>query len=1047
MKKKTVKLWQRIAIVVTTLLFGIASVGSVIAFENASFVSNELGAKTYEIIEDKNAANVDTEYFKSDYATLSEMIRAGRDMTVEAMAEGAILLKNEDRALPLTEGQRKISVFGITSADPVYSGSGSGKIDVTNVETLYEGMADAGLELNPTLVEAYSTTWNVGVGNDETYDADKHFKRYVPLWAGAGGGYISGVPWDLVQQTAGDTFAEYGDAAVYVIARVGGEGADLSQTGTLDGYNGDYLHLSQREMDTLLGLKALKDQGVFRKVILIVNGAYMVHADFLKDEAYGVDAALWVGNLGKAGAVAVGQILSGQVVPSGKTTDTCWMSREANPVNGTFGYAEYVDAEKYGFLSKAGDMFVAEPTLHVYTVYTEGMYLGYRYAETRYEDKVSGAANAGDFDYESTVAYPFGYGLSYTEFTYSNFKAVRDGRTYTLSVDVTNTGDTWSGKEAAQFYVSKPYGDYAKKNGVQVPSVELIEFGKTAVLAPGETETVTVTVDEKYFASYDSHGEKTYVLMDGDYYVTAAPNAHQAVNNVIAAKGVKASGLVGTGDASMTQKFHLDLDKTSYAVSTATGNPITNLFDYVDLNLYEGRGDNSVVYFDRSDWAGTVPTDLEKAIPVLVANETIANEILSQSPVRYNKPLPKDASASAYPKYGVSAGLNLINMMDVDYEDPLWDTFMDQLTWDETAILVSNGQHQTAMLESISKPRCADQNGPNGFFRPYKTEENGLAYKEAKEKGLLNSKGKITKSAGETYNAYTTGFCSNGVIAASFNKDTAYRVGLIIGNDGLWSGNAGLYGVGCNLHRSPYAGRAAEYYSECGMLTGIIAGYESKGIEEKGVHVYNKHCVLNDQETARHGVGTWANEQSVRELYLRAFEIPITEGGAYNVMSAFSRMGTLAGPSNGALAQGYLRGECGMKGVVLTDMYTDMDGSQDNSSYFELAYGLYSGGCDLPDGSDQQFQFDAYKPGASGSGDYAVMAWRMREAAKRVCYAALHSNAMNGLSSSTRTVPITPAWQKILIAVDVVLGVLLLASVTWAAVYALKENKKRRAGA
>ena len=1042
MKRKTVHLLQRIAIVVTTVLFGLTAVGSVIAFENASFISGELGAKTYEIVVDENAANEDTEYFKSDYGTLKEMIQAGKEMTTEAMAEGAILLKNENNALPLKEGARKISVFGITSADPVYSGTGSGKIDVTKVETLYNGMSAAGLELNPTLVKEYSTTWYVGVGNEETYDANKHFRRYVPLWAGAGGGYISGVPWEMVKTAAGDTFAAYGDAAIYVIARVGGEGADLSQTGTMDGVNGDYLHLSQREMDTLKGLKQLKDEGVFKKIIFIMNGAYMVHGDFLKSDEYGIDAALWVGNLGKAGAVAVGQILTGEVVPSGKTADTCWMSREAYPVNGTFGYAEYVDAEKYGIMSKAGDMFVAEPTLHVYTVYTEGMYLGYRYAETRYEDRVSGAAKAGNFDYEKVVAYPFGYGLSYTQFEYSNFKAEKNGRTYTLSVDVKNTGSEYSGKEAVQFYVSKPYGDYAKANQIQVPSVEMVEFDKTRILAPGESQTLTVQVDEKYFASYDAYGEGTYVLMEGDYYVIAAANAHDAVNNLLVAKGISGDGMVGEGRADLVRKFELAMDKTTYTVSDATGNPIHNLFDYVDLNRYEGRGENSVVYYDRSDWEGTVPADIEKAIPVLTANEQIADEILSQCPVRYNKPLPKDAEKMEYPKYGVQAGLKLIDMKGIDYNDPMWDTFMDQLTWDETAQLVSNGQHQTEMIESIAKPRCADQNGPNGFFRPYKTETSGLAYKEAKAKGLVNEKGKIPKNAGEEYQASTTGFCSNGTIAATFNKETAYKVGLIIGNDGLWSGNAGLYGVGCNLHRSPYQGRAAEYYSECSILTGIISGYECKGIEEKGVHVYNKHCALNDQEQARHGVGSWAREQAVRELYLRAFEIPIVEGNAYNVMSAFSRMGTQPGPSNTALAQDYLRGECGMKGLVVTDMYTDMDGSQNNSCYFELAYGLYYGGCDAPDGSDQEYQLTAYKPDASGNGDYATMGWRMREAAKRICYAALNSNAMNGISSSTKTVPITPTWQKMLTGVIIGLGALFLASLFWTIGYAIVQKKK-----
>lgn len=1053
MKNKSLKLLQKIVIVVLTLVLGFFSTGTVIAMENVDAINSALGTTSFRIEVNEDAANQDTEYYKSEYTKLGDLIQAGADMTEEVMAEGAVLLKNENNALPLDKNSN-ISVFGAASADPIYGGTGSGSVDTSKAVDLYTGFENAGLKINPTLVEHYTTTWFTKpegggwMSAGDPYDPTIHFRRHSAGWAGSGGMYIGGVPWDLVKTTAGDSFAQYGDAAVYVIGRVGGEGADLKMDEAVDGYNGDFLHITQKEMDTLAGLKELKEQGVFKSVIVIVNSASMLSCDFIVNDEYGIDAALWVGALGQNGGAAVGKLLTGEYVPSGKLSDTFWMSHEMNPVNVNYGYWEYQDAEKYGILSKQGNMFVPEPTLHAYVVYQEGMYLGYRYTETRYEDAVMGTAKVGDFNYSDVVAYPFGYGKSYTTFSYSNFSAVKEGeRSYKLTVDVTNTGSTYSGKEAVQFYVSKPYGDYAKQNKIQVPSVELLDFGKTKILAPGEKETLTVTVDERFFASFDAYGAGTYVIMPGDYYITAATDAHNAVNNVLAAKGYSGGKMVGTGDASLVQKFTMELDTEKYSVSDATGNPIVSLFDYADINRYEGRGSNSVEYYDRSNWEGTVSLDRVNGVPVLAATQKMAEDILAQCPIEYNMPIPKDSEKTAYPTYGKSAGISLVDMRvdsegnPIDIDDPLWDTFMDQLTWDEIAKLVGNGYHMTALIESVGKPETNDENGPNGFNRTYGNAKEGLAYRLEAAAGHVDAEGNLTDEADPNVKKKTTAMPANGIVAATFNKDVAYRAGKIIGEDGIWSGHAGLYGIGANIHRSPYLGRTAEYYSECGTLTGLIAAAECKGIEEKGVHVYNKHCVVNDQENARHGVGVWVTEQALREIYLRAFELPITLGGAYNTMSSFARIGPMAGPADGVLAQDFLRGECGMKGIIVTDMYTDMNGKQDNSPYFELAYGVYTGGCDIPDGSDHEGQFDIFRPDASGNGDYATMAWAMRLAAKRICYSIANSNAMNGIATGTVMVPVMTWWQTALIAVDVISGVLLAAALAWVVMTSKKAKK------
>ena len=1050
MKKKTVKLMQRILIVLFTVLLGFSYTGSVIAMENVEVISDALGTPTFEIITDENAAQEDTEYFKSEYEDIPTLIAAGKDMVEEVVAEGAVLLKNDNQALPLREGERKISVFGTTSADPVYSGTGSGKVDVKQAVGYYASFAEAGLELNPVLTDKYAGEWFTAPEYGEEYNPDIHFRRNAALWAGAGANYISEVPWATVEAAAADSFAQYGDAAIYIIGRIGGEGGDSHMNDAPDSWKGDYLHLSEKEMDTIRGLKTLKDQGVFKRIIVIINSASVVACDFLKDESFGVDAALWVGNLGSTGTRAVGKLLTGEVVPSGHATDTFWYDNEQNPVNVVYGYREYQDAEKYGLISLGGSMFANEPTLSSYVVYQEGMYLGYRYTETRYEDYVTGAAKVGDYDYEKVVAYPFGHGLSYTSFAFSDFSAEKiDGRTYQLSVKVTNTGDTYSGKAVAQFYVAKPYGDYAKQNGIQVPSVELLDFGKTGLLAPGASETLTVTVDEKYFASFDTFGSGSYVLMDGDYYVIAAADAHEAVNSLLAAKGVSNDRMVGSGSAELVKAFRMKLDKTSYAVSEITGNPIKTMFSYADINTYEGRGDNHVTYYDRADWEGTVSFDRENGFPVLSATQQMADTIFDHCPVEYKREIPKDPEPMAYPTYGKNVGMQLIDLMTdengdpIDIDDPIWETFMDQLTWDEIATLVSNGQHFTAVIESISKPRTADQNGPNGFNQPFKQGRTGLYYRNEIAAGHVDASGKLTKQADPVGKEMTTAMPANGVIGATFNKDVAYRAGQIIGENGIWGGCAGIYGVGLNIHRSPYQGRSAEYYSECGTMTGLIAAYECKGIEEKGVHCFNKHSVGNDQENARHGVCTWMPEQSLREIYLRAFEIPIRVGGSYNTMAAFSRLGVTAGAADGTVSQSFLRGECGMKGIVISDMYTDMSGAQDSSSYFELAYGIYNGGCDLPDGTEQEWQFEAFRPDASGKGDYATMAWRMRTAAKRICFATLSTNAMNGVSRSTRTVRITPWWVNALKTLNTTLCVLLCLSVLWTVLYAVSNRKAK----
>lgn len=1053
------KIVRKTLAVVSLLMSGVLYTATVITEVNAKNISSVFGAKTYDVVNEN--FDDDATYYKSEYDSVADLMKDGRETATEVLQEGAVLLKNDNNALPLAGGS-KVSLVGVTSYDPVYGGTGSGSISAEDAIDFSKSLESAGLEVNPTLKKAYtSEEWA-----QYKRGSDSNFGNTVLK--------INEAPWDVVDKAAGDSLVQYGDAAIFTVGRVGGEGYDLNNkendgVDNGDGLGNDYLGLNANELSVLEGLKAKKASGEIKKIIVLINYAGMLEGDFLKDDA--IDAAMWVGAMG-VGGNAVGKLLTGEATPSGRLPDTMWMNNAANPVNVNYGAFIYDNAGDYNVPSDMGTGMYPEVTLASYVVYQEGMYLGYRYTETRYEDKVLGTENVGDFAYNDVVAYPFGYGLSYADFELSNTSVEKTGdREYTVSVDVKNTSDKYSGKCSVPVYVSKPYGDYAKTNGIQVPSVELVNFEKTKELAPGESQTLKVVLDEKYFASYDANNAKGYVLMDGDYYVAVGGNAHEAVNNVLAAKqsngvAVNVNEMVGKGDSSRVAKFALTYDKDKYAESDAVSmldgeshQKVTNLFDFADINKYEGAGDNHVDYYSRDNW-NAISMDMQNGHATVEMTEQMAKDIYAQVPEmtgqynnaagvpkEYQQPIPEDDGE--YPTYGADNDLKLIDMRydengnEISYFDPKWDEFMDQLTWDETMTILGNAFHVTEPVESIAKPGTKDENGPNGFggwaFTNGYYTGRGYMYRTENQAGHVNEDGTYTAEADQNGYKTMTGFPANGIVAATFNKELANKAGEIIGEDGLWAGCSGLYGLGMNIHRSPYLGRTCEYYSECGMLTGIMGAAETKGIESKGVHVYNKHCALNDQENTRHGVSTWVNEQALREIYLRGFELPITDGGAFNTMASFARFGVQAGAGCKALAEDFLRGECGMRGIIVTDAYGDMNGSQNIDPYFEMVYGIYYGGSDVPDGSQPMSEghYEKFKKG------YSQMAWQMRNAAKRVCYQTAWSNAMNGLDSNSEIEKVVPEWQKALLIVDKIVYVIFAIFGIWTLVDVVKDEKKR----
>ena len=605
-KKPKVRLWS-VLTALTAILTIAAIVGNMIANQYATTLNVALNASTYKII--KGNTTEDTEYFKAGFASDEEREAYEAELCATVEAEGAALLKNDNAALPLADSA-KVSLFGHGSVDLMYGGTGSGSVDTSKAPNLKEALEAQGIQVNQTLWDLYKSDSMM-----------KNYSRITPASISdtleANTQYaVNEAPWSALS-SAESSFAEYGDAAIVVFSRSGGEGADLPSgtNGTNDSWisgsegSGNYLELSAEEIELLKNLKALKDNGTFKSIVVLINSSNALEMDFLNPaicgEDYGIDAAMWIGDVGQTGINGVGQLLAGTVTPSGSLVDTYLYDNLANPAMYNFYTQAYPNAAEYDLLTEGADV------QGMYSVYQEGIYLGYRYFETRYEDVVMGTAKAGDYDWATTVAYPFGYGDSYTTFAYSNFNVTESDDAFTVTLKVTNTGKSYSGKETVQVYFQSPYTDYDKANGIEKAAAELCGFAKTDVLAPGASEDVTITVKKSELRTYDANNAKTYILDAGDYYFTAATDSHNAVNNILAAKGYTVAGTNGRmtedGDASLVWKWTNEaLDATTYAAS-ANGTAITNLFDESDPNK-SSDAPGSVTWMSRSDWTGTVPT-------------------------------------------------------------------------------------------------------------------------------------------------------------------------------------------------------------------------------------------------------------------------------------------------------------------------------------------------------------------------------------------------------------------------------------------------------
>ena len=970
------KLSKGLFIGFSTLLAVLSSLYGVAA-ENSGTISEALGARTF-IIKKGDRTGVDTEYFKFDYSDPDTYRKAAEEFCRRLESEGAVLLKN-DGALPLRSGA-KVSMFAQGAVKPNYSATGSSSSGAQAYDSFKTALESVQLSVNPTLWD-----WYMNNGKRRTDKTDGLVKTYT----------VNEAEWSAVKSAAGNTLSAYGDAAIVVFSRDSGEGYDVSVEGS-DGADGTYLSLTKQERDLLKGLAEEKAAGNINSIVVLLNSAVPIELDFLKESGITVDACMWIGNLGMTGAYGVADVLSGKVNPSGRLSDTYCADNLSSPAMASWQYNEN---GLFSQLYQNYSQYSLGESQRYYAVYNEGIYVGYRYYETRYEDYVTGRDKTGAFDYSSVVAYPFGSGLSYTTFSYSDYNVTENeaGDGYNVTLTVNNTGKV-EGREVVQIYLQKPYDPAL---GIEQSAVELVGFAKTGPIAAGGETSVTIEVDKEAFRSYDADENKTYVLAPGSYYLTAAHDAHDAVNNILAAKGHTVESTEGRmtadGDVNLVKEAlnQGSLDTQTYSKSSETDKPITNLLDFADINKYENRGNNSVTYASRADWEGTWP---KSNIALTVANQAMADDLAS------HKPLPEDGPQA--PVYNQQNGLNLIMLRGRDYNDDAWDKLLNQMTYEDQSMLLSNAAFGTKAVNSVNAPGTSANDGPTGV------------------------KNSITGTA----------FPSEGIWASSFDVELIEEVGSFLAEDCHLNGMDALYAPGINIHRTPFGGRAHEYFSEDPYLTGVSAVAEVTGLQKKGVVAVLKHLAFNDAESARNGIGVWLNEQAAREIYLRPFEIamrPSSYGenaamGAAGTMSSFNRVGTIWTGASSALQQQIGRDEWNYMGYYITDM-----ASANGAQYMTYDDGIYNG-TDLFLGSGSKTALrdwrnnDAYKN-------------RVREATHRVLYViANNSSVMNGVEATDEFIVIMPWWQVTLITLIAVSAFVTCASAGLYIALNVKDMRKNK---
>ncbi|ERJ12262.1 glycoside hydrolase family 3 protein [Haloplasma contractile] len=906
--------------------------------------------------------------YTSDFDSYEDLVEYQESLGQRIVEEGAVLLKNTNGTLPFGSEIKNISLFGQNSVDPVYGGAGSGAVNTDKAITIQESFETAGYSVNPQLWEFYES----GLGSE--------YRKELVSVTGAGKYAVNEVPRNVYTDDVISSFDNYKDAAVIFIGRSGGESTDLPVEAMDNGSY--YLEINDDERDMI----ELATEH-FDTVVVVVNSNNPIELNFV--EEYPIDAVLWVAGLGQTGSNALGQLFNGNVNPSGRLVNTYARNSLSAPSAVNFGDYEISNSSVF-----QGDR---------YLVYAEGIYVGYRYYETRYEDVMLNQGNAGNYNYSNEVQYPFGFGLSYSSFEWSDYQVEEQQDQFKVDVTVTNTGDT-AGKDVVQMYMQSPYTESNKLNGIEKASVELVGFTKTDLIEPGESATVTVLIDKEEMKTYDYKVAETYVLDAGNYYFTAAKDSHAAINNILITKDANLSETLvpspleenpGNSDFVYTHTV-ANTDPTTYGKSETTDHAITNQFDDVNINYY----DETYQYLSRNNWLETWPT-------VYMNGQWEAPSMLLEDLEYYRGDQVINDNSAEMPLFSTIndeyGELQLADLIETDINDPKWDALVNQLSAKQMTRLVRLGGYSTIPISAIGLPPTAAKDGTAGFSDTLIPGRHGMAYPTPLQ------------------------------MAATWNTELLNEVGKAIGEDSLALNITGWYAPGINIHRSPYSGRNYEYYSEDPYLSGKLSAQVVSGAREKGVQTYIKHFALNDQETNRFGGAVFANEQAIREIYLRGFEGAVREGGANAVMASMNRLGARWSGAHKGLMTNVLRDEWGFEGLVITDQ-----ASVGAMLYQDHISGLYAGTNLWLNTNNTFWKLDDYL-------DNPTVMTHVRNASKDIIYSISQTNAMNGLSSESTLIEITPWWQTLVYVLDGIVwgGSLVVVCMTTIKIVRHKKQQKQ----
>ena len=950
---------------VFTVIFTVVLGLTALAYQAEADVNQILGTSSYEIVQNEGAEETDTRYFKQKTRSIDEFMQQKLDIIEQVTDEGTVLLKNEKSALPLAAGAR-VTLFGRASYNSVYGGD-SGNAQIGNLGnqninwTFRRGLEEAGFAVNDEM-------WNFYAQRNIAYNADPSAEvapDQLPM------GSVSG----------------YADAGIVVLSRVTGEGGDAP-----DGY----YELTQTELDLVNAAKE-----ACSKVVVIINSPSPIAIHALKEDA-GVGAILQIGGLGALGTKSVGKILAGEVSPSGKLIDTYAASSRSSAAYQSAGTVAYANADA---VSAAATSIGIGAGGTKYTVFSEGIYVGYKYYETRYEDCVLGQGNAassagvfassGNWNYDEEVDYPFGYGLSYTDFSQELTGLTVENDVVTATVRVTNEGDV-AGKEVVQLYVQSPYTEYDKENGVEKSAIQLVNFGKTGILQPGASAEVTLKMDLYNIASWDYNKAKTWILDEGSYYFAVGESAHDALNNVLAAKGADVAG-----DKDLARVWENDAFRTlgEYEFTEAgfttenglfhnnTETAYTNRLDEADLNDLVGEG--TTTYLSRSDWSGTWTEGLK----AVTATEEMIDQIAFLSDYQKGEPVGDTYT------YGADTAFNILMAKGKSYDDEVWEDILNQLMVEEMIAMVGKNFGAIDPVLGLNFPGTNDNDGVGSG--------PCVGYPSSLDTGSTVIEGETKYSAIEPRM-----YPSETVEAATFNQQLIYDLGEVMSEDCFYTGMTTLWGPGLNIHRHPYAGRNFEYFSEDSQMTYIMGAQITAGVQSNGVICGPKHFAFNDQETDRYGFAVYTNEQAGRENSLRGFEGAVAVAKAKNVMTSLNRVGCRWMGINTALQNDVLRSEWGFDGYTITDN----------------ALEPYMCGRSIALGTDKLMLL----PGNERNDELnkealladSTLFAAVRQACHRILYVYVNSKAMNGISADTQIVPVTPWWKTALVNVNVVLGCL-----------------------